>query len=77
MKFPFKLGENKRFDVVGFGTNAVDYLIQVPQYPPLYSKIELTDYTQLAGGEIASTLAGLQRLRMKTAYIGRFGEPKA
>ncbi len=74
MKFPFNLPENKRFDVVGFGTNAVDYLIRVPEYPPLYSKIELTDYVLLAGGEIASTLAGLQRLGMKTAYIGRFGD---
>ncbi len=77
MKFPFELSENKRFDVVGFGTNAVDYLIRVPVYPPLYSKIELTDYTLLAGGEIASTLAGLQRLRMKTAYLGRFGDDQA
>ena len=76
MKFPFNLPENKRFDVVGFGTNAVDYLIRVPEYPPPYSKIELTDYTLLAGGEIASTMAGLQRLKMKTAYIGRFGDDR-
>lgn len=76
MNFPFKLAVNKRFDVVGFGTNAVDYLIQVPEYPPLYSKIELEDYTLLAGGEIASTTVGLQRLLMKTAYIGRFGSDK-
>ena len=76
MKFPFKLSENKLFDVVGFGTNAVDYLIRVPEYPPLYSKIEFEDYTLLAGGEIASTTAGLRRLKMKTAYIGRFGNDK-
>ncbi|MDQ2747494.1 MAG: PfkB family carbohydrate kinase [Acidobacteriota bacterium] len=77
MKFPFKLSEKKQFDAVGFGTNAVDYLIRVPEYPPLYSKIELADYTLLAGGEIASTLAGLRRLEMKTAYIGRFGDDQA
>ncbi|NJM53141.1 MAG: carbohydrate kinase family protein [Blastocatellia bacterium] len=41
------------------------------------SKIELTDYYQLAGGEIASTMAGLRRLGMKTAYIGRFGDDSA
>lgn len=76
MKFPFKPNENKRFDVIGFGTNAVDYLIRVPEYPPLYSKIELTDYTQMAGGEIASAMTGLQRLGMKTAYIGRFGNDR-
>ncbi len=73
MKFPFVLAENKEFDVVGFGTNAVDFLIQVPEYPIFNSKIELTDYVQLAGGEVATAMVGLSRLGLKTAYIGRFG----
>jgi sugar/nucleoside kinase (ribokinase family) len=73
MKFPFVLAENKRFDVVGFGTNAVDYLIQVPEYPSFNSKIELSDYIQLAGGEVATTMVGISRLGLKTAYVGRFG----
>ncbi len=77
MNFPFKLSENKEFDAVGFGTNAVDYLIVVPEYPNFNSKIELTNYHQLAGGEIASTMAGLRRLGMKTAYVGRFGKDSA
>lgn len=77
MQFPFSLPENKEFDAVGFGTNAVDYLIVVPEYPEFNSKIELVDYTQLAGGEIASTMAGLARLGMKTAYAGRFGKDQA
>ncbi len=77
MRFPFSLPENRVFDVVGFGTNAVDYLIQVPFYPPFNSKIELTDYLQLAGGEIATAMVGLQRLGMKTAYAGRFGDDEA
>ena len=73
MNFPFKLAEKKEFDAVGFGTNAVDYLIVVPEYPEFNSKVELDNYTQLAGGEIASTMVGLRRLGMKTAYVGRFG----
>ena len=77
MRFPFEISENKEFDAVGFGTNAVDYLIVVPEYPAFNSKIELADYQQLAGGEIASTLVGLRRLQMKTAYIGRFGTDSA
>lgn len=77
MKFPFKLLENKRFDVVGFGTNAVDYLIQVPEYPSFNSKVELDDYVQAPGGEVASTIAGLQRLGLATAYAGRFGDDAA
>ena len=77
MKFPFKTSENKRFDVVGFGTNAVDFLIQVPEYPAFNSKISLTDYIQAAGGEIATAMVGLSRLGMKTAYAGRFGADEA
>ena len=77
MKFPFDLAADKKFEAVGFGTNAVDYLISVPNYPPFNSKIELTDYQQLAGGEIATAMVGLQRLGMKTAYAGRFGDDQA
>lgn len=77
MRFPFHVRDDKEFDVVGFGTNAVDYLIIVPEYPKFNSKIELDHYTEAAGGEIASTMAGLQRLGMKTAYAGRFGGDRA
>jgi sugar/nucleoside kinase (ribokinase family) len=76
MKFPFDLAADKEFDVVGFGTNAVDYLIQVPEYPRFASKIELSDYIQLAGGEVATTMVGLRRLGLKTCYVGRFGTDK-
>lgn len=77
MQFPFNLAQNKEFDVVGFGTNAVDYLIVVPEYPPFNSKVELENYTQLAGGEIASTMVGLRRLGLKTSYVGHFGTDNA
>lgn len=77
MQFPFKLSDDKEFDVLGFGTNAVDYLITVSSYPAFNSKVELDHYTETAGGEIASTMAGLQRLGMKTAYAGRFGSDRA
>ena len=73
MIFPFKLLQDKDFDAVGFGTNAVDYLIRVSEYPAYNSKVELDGYIQAAGGEAASTMVGLQRLGMKTAYVGRFG----
>lgn len=76
MQFPFKLPENKKFDVVGFGTNAVDYLIVVPEYPAFDSKIRLSEYVQAAGGEAATTVVGLRRLGLETAYVGRFGADK-
>lgn len=73
MNFPFKLRSTSEFDVVGFGTNAVDYLIRLPYYPQFNSKVEFTSQSIQAGGEVASTLVGLQRLGLRTAYAGRFG----
>lgn len=77
MKFPFELIKTKEFDAAGFGTNAVDFLIQVPEYPAFNSKVELNDYVQAAGGEVATTMAGLQRLGLRTVYAGRFGSDAA
>lgn len=76
MRFPFKLPAEKEFEAVGFGTNAVDYLILVPEYPAFDSKIRLRDYFQAAGGEAATTMVGLRRLGLKTAYAGRFGDDR-
>jgi sulfofructose kinase len=76
MDFPFKLKSASDFDVVGFGTNAVDHLIRVAKYPAFNSKVELTDLTQAAGGEIASAMVGLTRLGMTSAYAGRFGDDR-
>lgn len=77
MNFPFELRTDTRFDAAGFGTNAVDFLIRVPVYPEYDSKVELTEYIQAAGGEVATTMAGLRRLGLATAYAGRFGDDSA
>jgi sulfofructose kinase len=74
MKFPFQLSATADIDVVGFGANAVDHLIQVPEYPRFDSKIEFAHYQKEPGGEVATTLVGLQRLGLRTAYAGRFGD---
>ena len=72
--FPFDIKESAGFDVVGFGVNAFDYLIRVDEYPAAGSKIAFTSESRSAGGEVASTLVGLQRLGLTTAYAGRFGD---
>lgn len=77
MQFPFKLRDDAETDVAGFGTNAVDFLIQVPHYPEFNSKVELTRYVQAAGGEVATTMVGLRRLGLSASYIGRFGSDAA
>src|SRR5688500_5540287 len=73
MDFPLKLPANKPFDAVGFGLNAVDHLIVVPEYPAFDTKIRLVAHKQSAGGQTASAMVALQRLGLKTAYAGRFG----
>lgn len=73
MRFPFKLPAGKEFDAAGFGVNAVDHLIVVPEYPDPDTNTRLIEYKQGAGGQTASAIAALQRLGMRTAYAGRFG----
>jgi sulfofructose kinase len=73
MNFPFTLATQRQFDAVGFGLNAVDHLIVVPEYPAFDTKIRLLEHKQTTGGQTATTMVALQRLGMKTAYAGRFG----
>src|SRR5215217_845264 len=73
MHFPLRLPSNKPFDAVGFGLNAVDHLIVVPEYPAFDTKIRLLEHTQSAGGQTATAMVALRRLGLKTAYAGRFG----
>ncbi|HKG46089.1 MAG TPA: carbohydrate kinase family protein [Pyrinomonadaceae bacterium] len=73
MHFPLTLPANRPFDAVGFGLNAVDHLIVVPEYPAFDTKMRLLDHKQSAGGQTASAMVALRRLGLKTAYAGRFG----
>jgi sugar/nucleoside kinase (ribokinase family) len=73
MLFPLRLPVSRQFDAVGFGLNAVDHLIVVPEYPAFDTKMRLLDHKQSAGGQTASAMVALRRLGLKTAYAGRFG----
>jgi sulfofructose kinase len=73
MHFPLTLADNKPFDAVGFGLNAVDHLIVVPKYPEFDTKTRLLAHQLSAGGQTATAMVALQRLGLQTAYAGRFG----
>src|SRR5437867_8662353 len=73
MRLPLDLPNAKDFDAVGFGLNAVDHLIVVPEYPAFDSKLRFLEHQLSAGGQTATAMAALQRLGLKTAYAGRFG----
>ena len=77
MQFPLKAPEGRPFDAVGFGLNAVDHLILVPEYPAFDTKMRLLDHKQSAGGQTATAMVALRRLGLKTAYAGRFGSDPA
>jgi sulfofructose kinase len=77
MHLPFSLLSERDFDAAGFGLNAVDHLIVVPEYPAFDTKTRFTHYQKSAGGQTASAMVALQRLGMKTAYAGRFGSDEA
>lgn len=73
MRFPLQLPNERDFDAVGFGLNAVDHLIVVPEYPAFDTKVRFTEYERSAGGQTATAMVALQRLGLNTAYAGRFG----
>ncbi len=77
MQFPLKAPVGRPFDAVGFGLNAVDHLIVVPEYPAFDTKMRLLDHKQSAGGQTATAMVALRRLGLKTAYAGRFGSDQA
>ena len=73
MKFPIEAPKGKPFDAVGFGLNAVDHLVVVPEYPAFDTKMRLLEHKQSAGGQTATAMVSLRRLGLSTAYAGRFG----
>src|SRR5438132_2678894 len=77
MQIPLQPPHERDFDVVGFGLNAVDHLIVVPEYPAFDTKVRFNQYEKSAGGQTATAMVALQRLGMKTAYAGRFGSDDA
>ena len=73
MNFPFTLAENRKFDVVGFGLNAVDHLVTVPRYPAFNTKTRMVEHRQLPGGQVSSAMVGVQRLGLHASYVGKVG----
>jgi sugar/nucleoside kinase (ribokinase family) len=73
MRFPFDIPPEREFDAVGFGLNAVDHLVVVPEYPAFDTKSRFLEHTTSAGGQTATAMVALRRLGLRTAYAGRFG----
>jgi len=69
--------EISRVDLVGVGVNATDTIIELPHFPSLDTKMELTSARVLAGGQVATAVAACAAWGLKTRYMGRIGDDAA
>ena len=62
------------FDVLGFGSVAVDDLIYVESYPPADAKAPVLRTQRQCGGLTATALVAAARLGSSCAYAGVLGD---
>lgn len=65
--------EEREFDVVGFGLNAVDHLCFVPEFPEPGSKPRVSKFLRTPGGQAASAMVLCSRLGLRAKYVGKVG----
>jgi sugar/nucleoside kinase (ribokinase family) len=68
------LPEGRRFQVIGFGENAVDLVCRVPQFPVQDAKIQMEEKRHMGGGTIATACTFCARFGLRTRYVGRIGD---
>jgi sugar/nucleoside kinase (ribokinase family) len=72
--FGVRLPQNERaFDAVGFGLNAVDHLCVVDAFPERDTKPRMRSFARLPGGQAASAMVVLSRLGYRAKYLGKVG----
>jgi sugar/nucleoside kinase (ribokinase family) len=73
MDFGIELPQDKPYDAVALGLNAVDHLIVVPHYPAFNSKVHYLSHRLAPGGQAATAMVALARLGLRARYIGKIG----
>jgi sulfofructose kinase len=63
-----------RFDVVGVGYTALDYLAVVPHFPEENRKLEIEEFLVQGGGPTATAVVTAHRLGLDAAFIGKMGD---
>ncbi len=64
----------RRFQVVGFGLNAVDWICRLPAFPVHGSKVRIESLERLGGGQVATAMSLCARYGLETRYVGRVGD---
>ena len=65
---------DRRFQVIGLGRNAVDWICVLPHFPRHGGKVRIEKIYKSGGGEIATAAALCARYGLKVRYIGRVGD---
>jgi sugar/nucleoside kinase (ribokinase family) len=65
---------SRPYDVVGFGTNCVDWVCNIPDFPVQNSKARIRHTKRLGGGQVATAMAVCARFGLRSRYIGRVGD---
>lgn len=74
MRIDLPIPSDKPFDVVGVGTNVLDYLFRIPHFPEPDTKMDALGATIQGGGLTATAMVACARLGLRTRYIGKFGD---
>ncbi len=64
---------DRPFDVIGFGTNALDLIAVIDGYPQPDTKAPILEFDLQGGGVVATAMVACARLGLRTRYIGKVG----
>ncbi len=64
-------------DIVGVGLNATDTIIELPSFPSLDSKLEISSTQILPGGQVATAIIACAYWGLRTRYVGKIGDDTA
>ncbi|MFH1727809.1 MAG: carbohydrate kinase family protein [Pseudomonadota bacterium] len=69
-----KLNKKNEFDVISIGSNAVDAICVLPQFPEYNKKLRMNDFEIDGGGQASTAAVACSKLGLKTRYIGKVGD---
>jgi len=64
-------------DVLGIGESSLDQVAWLPHFPRFGEKLAMTDWTEHAGGQIATAVLACARLGLRTGFVGAIGDDVA
>lgn len=68
------MNSTHKWDIIGFGSVAVDDLLFIPSFPEPDSKTEVLNRERHGGGLAGTALVAASRLGATAAYLGVFGD---